>query len=73
MRFDLRAAISYPTEEYASAAQVEKVKAVAQIEANMAGKTFRIGALVPVESKDIVKDLKRVTGVGVTAIVDVRL
>ena len=55
------------------ATQVEKVKAVAQLEANMSGKTFRIRALVPIESKDIVKDLKRVTGVGVTAIVDVRL
>lgn len=55
------------------AAQVAKVKAVAQLEANMSGKTFRIRALVPIESKDIVKDLKRVTGVGVTAIVDVRL
>jgi hypothetical protein len=55
------------------AAQIDKVKAVAQIETNMAGKTFRIKALVPVESKDIVKDLKRVSGVGVSAMIDVRL
>jgi len=54
-------------------AQVQKVKAVAQIEANFSGKTFRIRALVPVESKDVIKNLKRVSGVGVTAIIDVRL
>lgn len=52
---------------------VKKVKAVAQLEANMSGKTFRIKALIPVESKEIVKDLKRVGGVGVSAIIDVRL
>jgi len=52
---------------------VERVKAVAQFEANMSGKTFRIKALVPVESKDITKDIKRVGGVGVSAIIDVRL
>jgi len=49
------------------------VKAVAQLEASMSGKTFRIKALIPVESKDVVKDLKRVGGVGVSAIIDVRL
>lgn len=65
---------------YAGAAQVsgpahlvDKVKAVAQIETNVNGKMFRIKVLIPVESKDIVKDLKRVTGVGVSAIIDVRL
>jgi len=52
---------------------VDKVKAVAQLETNVSGKTFRIKVLIPVESKDIVKDLKRVTGVGVSAIIDVRL
>lgn len=52
---------------------VDKVKAVAQIEANMSGKTFRVKALVPVESKDVVKDIKRVGGVGVSAIIDIRL
>lgn len=65
---------------YAGAAQVsgpaelvEKVKAVAQIEANMSGKTFRVKVLVPVESKDVVKDIKRVSGVGVSAVIDVHL
>ncbi|MDI6828438.1 MAG: hypothetical protein QME62_08150 [Armatimonadota bacterium] len=52
---------------------VEKVKAVAQLETSFSGKTFRIKVLVPVESKDVVKDLKRVSGVGVSAIIDVRL
>ncbi|MCL6519195.1 MAG: hypothetical protein K6T99_05145 [Armatimonadetes bacterium] len=52
---------------------VEKVKAVAQLETSFSGRTFRIKALVPVESKDVVKDLKRVSGVGVSAIIDVRL
>jgi hypothetical protein len=52
---------------------VEKVKAVAQLEGNFSGKTFRVKALIPVESKDIVKDIKRVSGVGISAIIDVRL
>ncbi len=55
------------------AAAVDKVKAVAQIEMNMSGETFRIKALVPVASKDVVKDIKRIGGVGVSAIIDVRL
>ncbi len=72
--------ISFGQGGYVGAAQVsgpahlvDKVKAVAQLEANMSGKTFRIKALVPVESKDIVKDIKRVGGVGVSAVIDVRL
>lgn len=52
---------------------VDKVKAVAQIEGNFSGRTFRVKALVPVESKDAVKDIKRVSGVGVSAIIDVKL
>lgn len=52
---------------------VEKVKAVAALETNFSGRTFRITALVPIESKDVIKDLKRVSGVGVSAIIDVRL
>ncbi len=65
---------------YAGAAQVsgpahlvDKVKAVAMIEANMNGKTFRVKVLIPVETKDVVKDIKRVSGVGVSAVIDVRL
>jgi len=72
--------LSFGQGGYVGAAQVsgpahlvDRVKAVAQLEANMSGKTFRIKALVPVESKDVVKDIKRVSGVGVSAIIDVRL
>lgn len=72
--------ISIGSGTYAGAAQVsgpasavDTVKAVAMMEAGMSGKTFRIKALIPVASKDVIKDLKRVTGVGVSAIVDVRL
>jgi hypothetical protein len=54
------------------ASQIDKVKAVAQIETNFADQ-FRLKALVPVESKEIVSNLKRVSGVGVSAIVDVKL
>lgn len=53
--------------------RVEKVKAVAQLEAKMSGKTFRIKALIPVESRDVLKDVKRVSGVGISAVIDVRL
>lgn len=55
------------------AALVDKVKAVAQLEANMSGKTFRIKVLIPVESKDVIKDLKRVGGVGASAVIDVKI
>jgi hypothetical protein len=54
-------------------AQVQKVKAVAQLETGFSGKTFRIKALVPVESKDVIKNIKRIKGVGVSAIIDVRI
>lgn len=55
------------------ALQVERVKAVAQLEGNFSGKTFRVKALVPVESKNITQDIKRVSGVGVSAVIDVKL
>lgn len=50
---------------------VNKVKAVAQIESKF--NSFRIKALVPIESKEIVKNMKRVGGVGVSAIIDAEL
>ena len=53
--------------------QVKKVKAVAQLETGFSGKAFRIKALVPVASKEIIKDIKRIKSVGVSAIIDVRL
>jgi len=55
------------------ALKVEKVKAVAQLEGAFSGKTFRVKALIPVESKNVTQDIKRVSGVGVSAIIDVKL
>lgn len=52
-------------------AQVDKTKAVMQIEANYNGTTFRIKALVPIDSKNVTK-FKRVEGVGVSAVIDVK-
>lgn len=72
--------LSIGSGKYVGAAQVsgpahlvEKVKAVGQLEADMSAKTFRIKALVPIESKDVLKDIKRVSGVGVSAVIDVKI
>jgi hypothetical protein len=72
--------ISLGSGTYAGAAQisgpataVETVKAVALLETAMSGNTFRIKALIPVASKNVVKDVKRVSGVGVSAIIDIKL
>lgn len=56
------------------AAQVEKVRAVAQLEQNfkMIG-GVRIKALIPISTKSAGLSIKRVPGVGVSAIVDFRL
>ena len=56
------------------AGQIDKVKAVAQLETKFpfVG-NVRLKALVPVESKEIVQNIKRVTGVGVSAIIDIKL
>lgn len=54
-------------------ANVEKCKAVVQLEANAAfGKNLRIKALVPVGSKTT-SNIKRIYGVGVSAIIDIRI
>lgn len=53
--------------------QVEKVKAVAQIEQDLFGKEVKIRAMIPIESKDVVRDIKRVEGVGISGIVDLKL
>lgn len=72
--------ISLGAGAYAGAAQVsgpasrvKLVKAVAQLETSFSGQTFRIKALVPVASKNVVSNIKRVSGVGVSAVIDVRL
>lgn len=51
---------------------VEKVGAVAQLETSFMDKMFRIKAMVPIEGKDAT-DLKRVEGVGVSAVIDIKL
>ncbi len=51
---------------------VEKVQAVAAIDANFSG-VWQIRALIPVDSLEPWKGIKRVVGVGVSAIIDVRI
>jgi len=55
-----------------SPAAVEKVQAVAAIDATYQG-SFSIRALVPVDSLEPWKRVRRVPGVGVSAIIDLRL
>lgn len=51
---------------------VEKVQAVAAIDANFQG-VFHIRALIPVDSLEPWKRLRRVVGVGVSAIIDLKI
>ncbi|HXF81428.1 MAG TPA: hypothetical protein VNN19_01550 [bacterium] len=51
---------------------VDRVQAVAALEGNFQG-AFHIKALVPVDSLEPWKQLKRVPGVGVSAIIDLRI
>lgn len=48
---------------------VNKVNAVAMIDQNLLG--LRVKIMIPIASKDVIKDLKPVPGVGVTGIVDI--
>ncbi len=52
--------------------KVDQVVAVAQPEAELLGKEVRIRALIPVASKDVT-NIRRVDGVGVSGIVDLKL
>jgi hypothetical protein len=54
-------------------ALVDKVQAVAQIEQDILGREVKIRAMIPIESKDVIKEIKRVEGVGVSGIVDLKL
>jgi hypothetical protein len=54
-------------------AQVQKVEAVAQPEADLFGREIRIRALIPVSSKDVIKNIRKVDGVGISGIVDLKL
>ncbi|KXK14844.1 MAG: hypothetical protein QY327_07520 [Fimbriimonadaceae bacterium] len=53
--------------------QVDKVVAVAQPEAQLLGRELRMKALIPVSSKDVLKDIRAVEHVGVSGIVDIKL
>jgi len=55
-----------------SKAAIEKVQAVASLDGNFAN-VFMIKALVPVDSLEPWKQLRRVPGVGVSAIIDLRI
>ncbi len=71
--------LSVGTGSYAGAVQVagprtavEKVKAVAQIEGKFGPLGIRFKALIPIASKSV-SDIKRVPGVGVSGILDIKL
>jgi hypothetical protein len=53
--------------------QVAKVQAVAQLEQDLLGREVKIRAMIPVESTDVIKNIRRVEGVGVSGIVDLKL
>ena len=51
---------------------VDQVQAVIQVEGNFNGQTFRVKALIPIDSKNPT-NFTRVQGVGVSAVIDVRI
>ena len=51
---------------------VDRVQAVVQVESNFNGNMFRVKGLIPIDSK-IPVNFNRVSGVGVSAIIDVRI
>jgi hypothetical protein len=53
--------------------KVDKVVAIAQPEVDFLGREVRLRALIPVSSKDVIKEIKVVDGVGVSGIVDIKL
>lgn len=71
--------LSFGNGGYIGAAQVmgsqelvDRTQAVVQIEGDFSGSTFRVKALVPIDSKNPV-NFSRVNGVGVSAMIDVRI
>jgi uncharacterized protein YwlG (UPF0340 family) len=52
--------------------QVDKVSAVAQVESNFRALDLRIRALIPIATKNVT-NIKRVTGVGISGLIDVKL
>ncbi|WP_296956158.1 hypothetical protein [uncultured Dialister sp.] len=53
--------------------QVEKVQAVGQLEISWNDKLFRIKGLIPIDSKNPTTSFSRVQGVGVSAVIDVKV
>lgn len=53
--------------------KVDQVKAVAQLEASFIDKKFRAKVLVPISTQNVIEDINRVEGVGVSAVLDVKL
>ncbi|MGI6559341.1 MAG: hypothetical protein ACOX20_10580 [Limnochordia bacterium] len=53
--------------------KVDEVEAVAQLEGNFMNGLFRAKVLVPVDNINPTQGIKRVFGVGVSAIIDIRL
>jgi hypothetical protein len=53
-------------------AQVNKVTAVAQVETDFA-RVIRVRAMIPVESKNVVQNIRRVVGVGISGLVDIKV
>lgn len=51
---------------------VEKVQAVLQLEGDFSGGSFRVKGLIPIDSKSPL-NFSRVEGVGISAIIDVRI
>ena len=57
-------------------AQVEKVRAIAQVEGDARlGLKIRVKGLIPIESREVknLDSLKRVSGVGITGLIDAKL
>ena len=55
--------------------QVNRVQAVGQVEGSVVGDRFRLKALIPIDTEkpQNLQSIRRVKGVGVSAIVDVRI
>lgn len=53
--------------------QIEKVKAVAQLDQDLFGREVKIRAMIPIDQDTIAKDIKPVDEVGITGIVDLKL
>ncbi|MGB9877658.1 MAG: hypothetical protein ACPLPS_07815 [bacterium] len=52
--------------------KVAEVQAVAQIEGNFHNEMFRVKALVPVKERGKITNLQRVSGVGISAVIDIK-